>query len=81
MITDMKTNVRRWGNSIGVRIPQYLAQEAGLVDGTEVEMKVMDHSIVLSKPKLTLKGLLEGVTPENVHGETDIGFVNGKEVW
>ena len=81
MQTLMKTNVRQWGNSIGVRIPKHLAQEAGLVDGTELEMNVVDHKIVLSKSKLTLNDLLGQITAENIHEETDTGFVKGKEVW
>lgn len=81
MQTLMKVNVRQWGNSIGVRIPQHFAKEAGIVDGTELEMNVVDHKIVLSKPELTLNDLLSQVTVENVHEETDTGFVNGKEEW
>lgn len=77
----MKIHVRQWGNSIGVRIPQHLAKEAGLVDGTELEVNVVDHNIILSKPKFTLNDLLEKVTPANIHMETDTGFVNGKEEW
>jgi len=81
MFGFMKIHIRQWGNSIGVRIPQHLAKEAGLVDGTELEMNVVDHKIVLSKPHLTLNELLGKITPENIHGETDTGFVNGKEEW
>lgn len=81
MITDMKVNVRQWGNSIGIRIPQVFAKEAGIVDGTELEMNVVDNKIVLSKPHLTLNDLLDKITAENLHTETDTGFVNGKEEW
>ena len=81
MPTSMRTNVRQWGNSIGVRIPKLFAKEVGLADGTELEMNVVDKKIVLSKPKLTLNDLLGQVTAENVHAETDTGFVNCKEVW
>lgn len=77
----MKTNVRRWGNSIGIRIPKILAKEVGMVDGTAVEMNVVNHQIIISKPKLSLDDLLGMVTPSNTHGETDTGSVKGKEKW
>ena len=31
--------------------------------------------------KSTLKDLLDMVTDDNVHAETDTGFVEGKEIW
>jgi antitoxin MazE len=81
MFVLMKTYVRRWGNSIGIRIPQHLAKEARLFDGAELEINVVDHKIVLSKPDLDLNDLLKKVTPENIHRETDTGTTKGKEIW
>ena len=77
----MKTNVRQWGNSIGVRIPKLLAQEIGIVDGTALEMDLVDGKIVMAKSKLTLEGLLLGITAENRHEEIKIGAPKGNEVW
>jgi antitoxin MazE len=77
----MKISVRQWGNSIGIRIPRHFAQEIGIVDGTELEMNVVNKEIVLSKPKLTLGDLLNGVTDKNIHPETDTGSPKGKEIW
>ena len=81
METLMKTHARQWGNSIGVRIPKHLAKEAGLVDGTELEMNLVDKKIVLSKPKETLEQLMAKVTPENIYSEIDFGPPRGKEFW
>ena len=77
----MKTHARQWGNSIGVRIPKHLAKEAGFVDGTELEMNIVDKKIVLSRPKLTLEELMKQVTPENIHPEIDFGPPKGNEIW
>jgi antitoxin MazE len=77
----MKTNVKQWGNSVAVRIPQPFAKEIGMIDGTQIEIKLIDKKIILSKPKLTLKSLLEKVKPKNTHAETDTGTVHGKEEW
>jgi antitoxin MazE len=38
----MKTRVQRWGNSLAVRIPRAFAAQAGVQDGTTVEMTVVD---------------------------------------
>jgi antitoxin MazE len=35
----------------------------------------------VEKAKITLKSLLAGVTPENIHPETDWGKPMGKEIW
>lgn len=76
----MKTNIRKWGNSIGVRIPQPFAKETGMADGSSIEITVVNQKIILSKAKLTLSQLLKNVKPENIHGETDTGLLQGKEI-
>lgn len=43
----MRTTVRKWGNSLGVRFPSLLANDAKLADGTEVELTVRDGELVL----------------------------------
>lgn len=81
MFEYMKIHVRRWGNSIGIRIPKHVAKDAGIVDGTELEIDVDEQKIVLSKSSLTLGELLKKITPENIHRETDTGSVKGNEEW
>lgn len=80
----MRTRVQRWGNSLAVRIPKSFAQEAGLMADTPVEMHVTDGAIVVVRAPAaapTLDELLDGVTPENLHGEVDSGPPQGEEVW
>ena len=81
MYIVMRTNVRQWGNSIGIRIPKPFAKEMGITDGSELEINVLDRKIVLSKPKISLSQLLEKITVDNLHAETDTGFIKGKEIW
>ncbi len=80
----MNTKVRKWGNSLAVRIPKVVAEEAGIYEESEVEMNSVDGKIVIS-PSLTrkysLKKLLSKVKEENLHGETDMGEAVGKEEW
>lgn len=81
MMRQMKIHVRKWGNSIGVRIPQILAKKIGIIDGEEVDIDVVDNRIVVSKPMQELDDLLEQVTTENTHGAVDTGSQKGNEIW
>ena len=37
--------VKRWGNSLAVRIPSNLATEASLIEGQEVDVEVQQASL------------------------------------
>ena len=78
----MNSNIREWGNSLAIRIPQALAIEAGLEKDAEIELSVINGRLIIERtPKYTLEELLAGVTPENLHAETDTGDPVGNEVW
>ena len=77
----MKTQVKQWGNSVAVRIPKIFAEEIGIMNGSTIEIKIIDKKIIVSKPKSRLNELLEKITSENIHSETDTGLIKGKEVW
>jgi antitoxin MazE len=78
----MQTTVSRWGNSLGIRIPRGLADDAGLTDGTPVDLRFEDGRIIL-EPVATpsLEELLSRITPENCHGEQLQDEPIGREVW
>ena len=75
--------VNKWGNSLGVRIPQTVALELGLAVGTVVNVEVVDNKVVISprQKKYQLDELLVGVTPELIGGEYDWGAPVGREIW
>jgi antitoxin MazE len=75
--------VARWGNSLGLRLPQEATELLGLRDGEEVSVEVRDGSITITpaRTRWTEADLLKGVTPEAVRGEVDWGGPVGKEVW
>jgi antitoxin MazE len=79
----MTNIVNKWGNSLGVRIPQPVATQIGLTAGTVVSIEVVDNTIVISptRKKYQLDELLDGVTPESIGGEYDWGEPVGREVW
>jgi antitoxin MazE len=57
--------VRKWGNSLGVRIPSVVAADARLVEGAEVEVTVRDGQLVIV-PLLSLAELAACITPANL---------------
>lgn len=75
----MRTRIRKWGNSLGVRIPSGLAADAHLADGAEVEVTVRDGQLVIV-PVLSLAELVAGITPENLPELAD-DAARGQEVW
>lgn len=79
----MASQVVRWGNSLGVRIPASIARQAHLEEGTDITFTVVEDSVVIRprKVKYTLDELLEGMTSDNIHGETDMGVAVGEEIW
>lgn len=67
----MTTTAQQWGNSLGVRIPQKIAQQHNVVKGAELEV-VSSKDGILFKPvkkKPTLEELLSQCTGENPHEE------------
>lgn len=79
----MRARIQKWGNSLAVRIPKALAAEADLDQDSEVELSLVDGSLVIAPAptRFTLEELVAGITDENRHGETDWGKPVGKEVW
>jgi antitoxin MazE len=79
----MRTQVSKWGNSLGIRIPKAYAEEMGLSEGSTVEVKLSGRKLVLTpaRPEYALEELVARITPQNRHGETDWGEPVGKETW
>lgn len=76
----MRVKVAKWGNSLALRIPSGLAEDAQLAEGTEVEVGVEGGRLVVA-PALSLDALLARVTPENLHAPLLDGPERGREVW
>ncbi len=80
----METRVQRWGNSLALRIPKLLADEAGLKDNSLVQLALRDKLLVvvpIRKPDISLDALLAQVTTNNLHSEVQTGPAVGGEAW
>jgi antitoxin MazE len=72
----MRARIRRWGNSLALRIPKAFAEEASLEDESVVDMKVVNGKLVVAsvaEPDVTLDQLLADVEERNLHGEISTG--------
>lgn len=80
----MSANIAKWGNSLAIRIPQNIAREINITEGSVVDFIVKDGNLTI-KPKkrkrYSLSELVNQITPENRHDEIDSGVAMGNEVW
>ena len=78
-----KTQLAKWGTSIGVRIPKPILEAAQLHEGDSVALEVDRGTILvrLSAARPTLEELVNGISDQNMHGETEWGGPRGKEAW
>lgn len=75
--------MRRWGNSIGVRIPVGILTELNLSAEKKVDVRAEAGRIIIEPiidSQETLEQLLGQITPDNVHSEIDFGQPVGKEL-
>ncbi|WP_009633072.1 AbrB/MazE/SpoVT family DNA-binding domain-containing protein [Synechocystis sp. PCC 7509] len=79
----MAAQVAKWGHSLGIRIPAPIAKQVHLEEGTDITFAVVGNSLVIrpKRRKYTLDELLEGMTPDNLQSEIDMGMPVGNEVW
>ena len=79
----MTTQVAKWGNSLGLRLPRSVAQEAQIGDGDTVDVVVEGGAIVIrpARARYSLDELVAGITKANRHDETDWGAPAGRETW
>jgi antitoxin MazE len=79
----MQAVVKKWGNSLAVRLPQGLAADLNIAEGVTVTMTVEDQRLVIApaRKRYRLDDLLAGVKKSQKRGETDWGKPVGDEVW
>ena len=80
----METVIKKWGNSLALRIPKPLADEVGLAEDSAVDLLLDEGKLVIVPavaPGYALESLLADVTVENLHDEVDTGVAVGSEAW
>jgi antitoxin MazE len=67
-----KAQLVKWGNSLAVRIPKVIAEEADIREGDALLIEVQAHrtlAVKAAKKPPTLEELIAKITPENLHRE------------
>ena len=78
----MEAVVKKWGNSLGIRIPNLIVRELSLKDGSFVDIIDKGKEIII-RPihKNNLSEILNKVNAQNIHKEIETGGPVGKEIW
>jgi len=78
----MDAIIQKWGNSLGIRIPNSITKDLKLTNGSHVEIVDEDGRILIfPHEKQTLKDKLAKVSSENIHSEIYDGSPVGEEEW
>jgi hypothetical protein len=58
----MPVKLCRWGNSLGIRVPAYVAEVTGLTAGDYLSIRVIDNGDIVIRP-VKAKDVPAGYTP------------------
>lgn len=83
--------VKKWGNSLGIRIPKKVTDALKLHDGSQIKV-ILDGKKIVLEPEsnpffdlskdFSLSSLLSKITSKNMHSDNEFnGEKVGKEVW
>jgi antitoxin MazE len=62
----MVGTIAKWGNSLAVRIPQHLAKEINLAEGSQVQLVLIDGKLTIEpiiRRRYSLEELVEAIPP------------------
>ena len=80
----MTSKILKWGNSLGLRIPKSFAKEAGIKEGSAVDISLEGDRLIIRAvrtSKYELSVLLSQVKKDNLYGEISTGEAIGRETW
>ena len=78
----MKSRVKKWGNSLALRIPKPVAVQMGVGDDSPVVLVLRGRELALvplERTQYRLSDLLSGVSKHNLHGRISIGTAGAGE--
>jgi transcriptional regulator/antitoxin, mazE len=79
----MQVALNKWGNSVGLRMPNSILLELGIGCGNKLEIKVENGKVIMEQvddKKDRLAKLLKAIKPDNLHGEAITGVAVGNEI-
>jgi len=78
----MTVAIKKWGNSLALRIPKDIAQTLHIENNSTLELSIKDGALVIKPQNETLlESLVAGIDANNLHTEIDMGKGVGNEEW
>ena len=78
----MTVAIKKWGNSLALRIPKDIAQTLHIENDSILELNIKDGALVIEpQNKTLLESLVSRIDATNVHHEIDTGKAVGNEAW
>jgi antitoxin MazE len=78
----MTVPLRKWGNSLAIRIPKDIANTLSIGDNSIMELVIVDGALLLKPRKSTrLENLVSKIDSSNLHSEISTGRSVGNEEW
>ena len=79
----MEAQIKKWGNSLALRIPKSVAEQLALQVDSPVGLTCEGSALTIRplKRPLRLDDLLAQVSDVNRHGEVQTGAACGEEGW
>ena len=82
-MNQMQGKIKKWGNSLGLRIPKSLIEELELKVDSAVEIDHKNGALTVTpiKDHYSLNDLVEQIRPGNLHRSDDEIEPQGNETW
>ena len=78
----MTVPLKKWGNSLALRIPKDIATTLSIEYNSLIELTIVDGMLVLKPQKKTrLESLVSQINSDNLHHEISTGGSVGNEEW
>ena len=78
----MTVVIKKWGNSLALRIPKDIAQTLHIENNSILELNIKNGALVIEPQNETLlESLVSRIDASNLHNEVDTGKVVGNEEW
>lgn len=78
----MTVSIKKWGNSLALRIPKDIAQTLHIENNSILELSIKNGALVIEPQTSTLlESLVSQIDADNMHVETNTGKVVGNEEW
>ena len=74
----MEVTLNKWGNSMGIRIPNSLIQQLDLKENMLLKINAIKNKLVIEKKEKNIESLCEKIKDENLNIYNDFSSI-GKE--